>query len=118
MCATVTSLRDLSKGGCSSAGVMRRIAAGSSAYARAVVEAGGVVADHHFAECRRMLGLGVAQGDADAQTVLGRIHRDGEGGPVDFAEARRLYGLAAAQGHANAQVVLGIMHHEGAERPG
>ena len=81
-----------------------------------------------FAEARRLLGLAAAQGDpygrsltnpnpnphlhpnpnpnpnpnpigeARAQTMLGTMHRNGEGEPGDFAEARRLFGLAATQG--------------------
>ena len=39
---------------------------------------------------RRRLGLAAEQGDAEAQSSLGHMHRFGEGGPVDFAEARRL----------------------------
>ena len=62
---------------------------------------------------RRRLGLAAEQGDAEAQSSLGHMHRCGEGGPVDFAEARRLYGLAAAQGHAEAQCCLGCMHCDG-----
>ena len=58
-----------------------------------------------------------AQGDAEAQYNLGRIHRFGQGVPEDFSEARRLFGLAAAQGHAAAQVDLGTMHYSGKEGP-
>ena len=58
-----------------------------------------------------------AQGDAEAQYNLGRMHRFGQGVPEDFAEARRLFGLAAAQGHAAAQGDLGTMHYSGKEGP-
>jgi TPR repeat protein len=68
-----------------------------------------------FAEARRLYGLAVAQGHADAQNNLGWMHEIGEGGPEDLAEARRLYGLAAAQGNADAQNSLGWMR---AAQPG
>ena len=58
-----------------------------------------------------------AQGDAEAQYNLGRMHRFGQGVPENFAEARRLFGLAAAQGHAAAQGDLGTMHYSGKEGP-
>ena len=61
---------------------------------------------------RRQLGLAAAQGDANAQHMLGYAHRTGQGGPADFAEARRLCGLAAAQGHADAQCMLGDMYRD------
>ena len=41
---------------------------------------------------RRQLVLAAEQGDAGAQCMLGRMHHEGDGGPVDFAEARRLLG--------------------------
>eukprot|EP00964_Phaeocystis_antarctica_P055703 scaffold32784_cov69-Phaeocystis_antarctica.AAC.11 len=49
-------------------------------------------------EKRRWLLPAATRGDANAQTLLGMMHYNGEGGPQDFAEARRLLGLAAAQG--------------------
>ena len=119
VCVIVASLRDLKKRGLpvDSCRELRDIAAGGSAYARAVMEAGGMVADHHFAECRRLLGLCVAQGHTTAQYLLGEMHRHGQGGPVDFAEARRLCELAAAQGHDGAQYMLGHMHRHGEGGP-
>jgi len=95
VCAIVALLRDLDKrrvpvDECLE---LRRIAAGGSAYARAVVAAGGVIADHHFAEARQLLGLAAAQGAAGAQDMLGTMHYDGLGGPKDLAEARRLVQL-------------------------
>ena len=59
---------------------------------------------------RRQLVLAAEQGDAEAQCLLGCMHRRGEGAPADFAEARRLLGLAATQGEAKAQSMLGTMH--------
>ena len=49
-------------------------------------------------------------------SMLGNMHCQGEGGPVDFAEARRLLGLAAAQGDDGAQCLLGNMHYAKAGR--
>ena len=40
-----------------------------------------------YAETRRLLGLAVEQGNADAQSILGFMHACGDGGPVDYAEA-------------------------------
>ena len=64
-------------------------------------------------ESRRRLELAAAQGDAEAQHVLGAMHYNGEGGSKDLAEATWLYGLAAAQGNAEAQRSLGAMHYLG-----
>ena len=69
-----------------------------------------------LAEARRLYGLAAAQGDANAQYILGFMHRSGEGGPVDLVEAKRLFGLATSQGLpkacprlAQAHVLLGNM---------
>ena len=43
------------------------------------------------------------QGNAEAQTYLGVMHRDGQGVAQDYAEALRWYRMAADQGHAAAQ---------------
>ena len=79
VCTIVESLRSLDKRGVpvGECRELRRIAEGGSVYAQAVVAAGGVVADHHFAECRRLLELGAAQGHANAQVVLGIMHHEG-----------------------------------------
>ena len=63
-------------------------------------------------------GLAAAQGEADAQLMLGRLHNSGDGGPQDITEARRLFGLAAAQGYADAKCDLGtrlLMDGEGGQ---
>ena len=49
-----------------------------------------------------------ADGDADAQFLLGGMHDFGEGVSEDDGEAVRWYRLAAEQGHAGAQHVLGL----------
>ena len=71
-----------------------------------------------FAQARRLIGQAAAQGHADAQFILGRIHIKGEGVsggcPQDLEEARRLISLAAAQGHEGAHRALVEMSNESA----
>lgn len=47
------------------------------------------------------------QGDANAQTNLARLYRDGLGVAQDYQEAAKWYRKAADQGHAGAQANLG-----------
>ncbi len=54
-----------------------------------------------------------AQGDAEAQSTLGVMYRNGEGVPQDYAEAVRWYRLAADQGYADAQHNAGLMYANG-----
>jgi len=61
------------------------------------------------AACRRQ----ADQGDAAAQTSLGKIYADGRGVPQDYAEAQRRFRLAANQGNATAQYNLGLMYADG-----
>ena len=63
-----------------------------------------------FAEARRLLGLAVAQNNADAQVMLGKMHFNGQGGPVDLVEARRLLNLAAAQNHDGVRHALDVVN--------
>ncbi len=58
------------------------------------------------AEAVRLYRLAAAQGDADAQYMLGYMFSNGEGVAQDQAEAVRLWRLAAAQGHAKAAAAL------------
>jgi uncharacterized protein len=51
-----------------------------------------------------------AQGNAEAQTLLGAMYWQGEGVPRDHKEAARLYLLAAEQGYARAQYNIGFMY--------
>ena len=44
----------------------------------------------NYVEARRLFGVAAARGDAEAQTRLARMLREGEGGPMDEVEARRL----------------------------
>lgn len=53
------------------------------------------------------------QGDADAQTRLGRMYAIGEGVPEDYAEAIRWFRLAIEQGNAVAQNGLAVMYSRG-----
>jgi TPR repeat protein len=53
-----------------------------------------------YAVARRLFALAVAQGYAESQLALGKMHFEGKGGPTNVDEARRLLELAAAQGHA------------------
>ena len=53
------------------------------------------------------------QGDASAQTSLGRMYRDGRGVSADQAEAVKWFRKAAEQGDAAAQANLGFMYGRG-----
>ena len=61
----------------------------------------------------REWGLLAEQGDADAQSNLGRMYDTGKGVPKDYAVAASWYRKAAEQGHAAAQYNLGVMHGKG-----
>ena len=54
-----------------------------------------------------------AQGDSDAQFILGVMYAEGTGLAQDYKEAVRLFGLAAAQGNPGAQSNLGVMYEKG-----
>jgi TPR repeat protein len=51
--------------------------------------------------------------DANAITLLGEIHEQGRGVPVDAVVARQLYERAAQMGHAYAQFTLAKMYKAG-----
>lgn len=51
-----------------------------------------------------------AEGNAEAETLLGAMYWQGEGVPRDHAEASRLYLAAAEQGYARAQNNIGFMY--------
>jgi TPR repeat protein len=51
-----------------------------------------------------------AEGNAEAETLLGAMYWQGEGAPRDHAEASRLYLAAAEQGYARAQNDIGFMY--------
>ncbi len=54
-----------------------------------------------------------ADGDADAQFVLGTMYRDGQGVAQDYAEALRWWRKAAELGVVDAQFALGNMYAGG-----
>ena len=54
--------------------------------------------------------LAAKQGDAYAQTSLGKMYAEGRGVPQDYKTAVKWYRLAAKQGYANAQGNLGAMY--------
>jgi TPR repeat protein len=51
-----------------------------------------------------------AEGNAEAETLLGAMYWQGEGVPRDHAEAARLYLAAAERGYARAQNDIGFMY--------
>lgn len=53
------------------------------------------------------------QGNADAQSALGRMYAHGSGVPQDYTEAVKWYRMAAEQGNADAQSALGRMYEDG-----
>jgi TPR repeat protein len=54
-----------------------------------------------------------AQGDANAQNLLGSLYERGAGVDKSLGDARKWYEAAAEQGHATAQSNLGAMYWEG-----
>jgi len=54
-----------------------------------------------------------AQGQADAQNMVGYMYRFGQGVPQDYALAREWYRRAADNGHAQAQNNLGALYRYG-----
>lgn len=54
-----------------------------------------------------------AQGDADAQMLVGFMYQNGKGVPQDYAEAMKWYKLAANKGNNIASFNLGIMYEQG-----
>lgn len=54
-----------------------------------------------------------AQGDADAQGMLGVLYFYGQGVPKDFGEAAKWNRMAAEQGNAKAQARLGAAYYFG-----
>lgn len=53
-------------------------------------------------------------GSADAQAIMGALHRSGQGVARDYGEAARWFELSARQGHAAAQFNLGALYNYGA----
>ena len=53
-------------------------------------------------------------GSADAQAIMGALHRTGQAVARDYGEAARWFDLAARQGHVEAQFNLGALYNYGA----
>ena len=53
-------------------------------------------------------------GSAEAQAIMGALHRNGQGVSRDYGEAARWFGLAARQGLAQAQFKLAAFYNYGA----
>jgi TPR repeat protein len=70
----------------------------------------GLMSEDMF-ERLKWLRKAAEQGKVDAQLVLGRYYRFGEGVPKDYAEATRWYRNAADQGDAGAQWALAEIHN-------
>jgi len=54
-----------------------------------------------------------ADGDAEAQNILGAMYENGRGVPQDYAQAAAWYRKAAEQGLADAQYNLGVLYYSG-----
>ena len=65
------------------------------------------------AESLRMVQTMAAQGDPQAQTIIGVLYETGQGVPQDYAQSRQWFEKAAAQGDANAQYFLGTSYSLG-----
>jgi serine/threonine protein kinase/TPR repeat protein len=90
-----------------------------SAPARAAAGAAGAATDgpDDPAERVRWLRQRAEQGDAEAQTELGQMYKEGRGIPRDYGLAARWLRRAARQGNVDAQIDLGLMEREGLGMP-
>ncbi len=68
---------------------------------------------HAVAVCRRQAN----EGDAIAQTDLGKMYAEGRGVVPDLKEAKRWFQLAADQGQPDGQYNLGVMYAVGQGAP-
>jgi TPR repeat protein len=59
------------------------------------------------------LGTAAEQGDAEAQSFLGVLYKEGWGVPQNYDEALHWFQAAAEQGNAEAQSFLGVLYKEG-----
>jgi len=64
-------------------------------------------------EAAKRVKFAAEQGDAKAQTDLGKMYEEGKNVRKNEVEAVKWYGLAARQGYARAQFLLGIMYQKG-----
>ncbi len=82
-------------------------------YQMGVMALGSEYDEPNYADAHRWFRLSAEQGFADAQVVLGDIHYQGIGVPVNFFESVYWYKLAAAQHHSAAQYSLGVAYLRG-----
>ena len=69
-----------------------------------------VAAESKKVELQELLRLATEEGNAEAQTQLGKVYYFGKGVPEDYKEAVKWYRLAADQGDSEAQFSLGFMY--------
>ena len=74
-----------------------------------LLAAAGFAQASDFAETKKK----AEQGDADAQSNLGKMYANGDGVPKDSAEAVKWFRKSAEQGYAAAQHNLGVMYYNG-----
>ena len=67
----------------------------------------------NYATALRIFRQFADQGDAKAQTHLGRMYNSGQGVPQDYAAAVKWFRKAADQGYAYAQFSLGVQYEGG-----
>ena len=68
---------------------------------------------HDYIKAAEWFEKAAAQGNADAQTFMGNLYRDGLGVEQDYIKAKEWHEKASAQGHADAQFNLGYLYQEG-----
>lgn len=66
-----------------------------------------------YAQARKWVDKGVAQGNADAEYLMGTFYTHGYGVDVDFDEAIKWYMKAAEKGHARAQSDVAVCYANG-----
>jgi len=66
-----------------------------------------------YAKAEKLFRPLAKQGNAEAQTSLGRMYAEGQGVRQNYKEAVKWFRLAAEQGHASAQQSLGVMYDKG-----
>lgn len=87
--------------------------ANHAAFATNYAQENAAYRNKDYAAAMAQLAPLAAQGDADAQMLVGFMYQNGKGVPQDYAEAMRLYKLAANKGNNNASFNLGIMYQQG-----
>ena len=98
------------------AALMLAVSLAGSVAAGPFDDAKGAYQHSDYATAMRIWLSLAAQGNADAQFILGSMYADGDGVPRDDAAAVKWYREAADQGHADAQVNLGRMYSVGVSR--